>query len=271
METWFPFESGVYDVSPGLRALKGKAFLLDGFERYRRERLAARASRTIYMESGYPVETKAAAAGFIAARLTAEHPDFFDLAGGRLHCRLTGDVVSLDADGLGSMLLQVCEDVAVIQVTTESEYLAAASIALPSSWRLEEKIGRGFAAIHEPVPGMKLAPAAAIARSLASKGPYERFAWGLTNDDVLDQYAPAHAEVQPEPLFIRVERQTTHPLAGCGAWVFTIRPSNTPAESLTRDQREALARALENMTPEQAAYKGVLGTREAIAAKLRQG
>lgn len=270
MDTRFPFESGVYDVSPGLRALKGKAFLLDGFERYRRERLAARASRTIYMESGYPVETKAAAAGFVAARLAAEHPDFFDLAGGRLHCRLTGDAIEISSDCLEPLLLQVAEDVAVFHIDGEREYLAAASIALPSSWRLEEKIGRGFAEIHEPVPGMKLGSAAAIARTLAVKGPYERFAWGLTNEDVLDQYAPAHAEVQPEPLFIRVERQTTHPLAGCGAWVFTIRPSNTPAESLTRDQREALVRALESMTPEQASYKGVLGTREAIAAKLRR-
>ncbi|MBE0657410.1 MAG: DUF3445 domain-containing protein [Bryobacteraceae bacterium] len=270
MDTHFPFESGIYDVSPGLRPLTGKVFLFDRFDLYRRQRLAARASRTIYMESGCPEATKAAAAGFIAARLAAEHPDFFELAAGRLHCRLTGDAVEINSGCLEPLLLQVAEDAAVFQIDGEREYLAAASIALPSSWRLEEKIGRGFAEIHEPVPGMKLAPAAAIARSLASKGPYERFAWGLTNEDVLDQHAPAHAEVQPEPLFIRVERQTTHPLAGCGAWLFTIRPSNTPAERLTQGQREALARALESMTPAQAAYKGVLRTREAIAARLRR-
>lgn len=270
MDTHFPFESGIYDVSPGLRPLTGKAFLLDGFERYRRERLAALASRTIYMESGCPEATKAAAAGFIAARLAAEHPDFFELAGGRLHGRLTGDAIEISSGCLEPLLLQAAEDAAVFQIDGEREYLAAASIALPSSWRLEEKIGRGFSAIHEPVPGMKLAQAAAMARTLATKGPYVRLAWGLTNDDVLDQYAPVHAEVQPEPLFIRVERQTTHPLPGCNAWLFTIRPSNTPSERLTQGQREALARALESMTPAQAAYKGVLGTREAIAARLRR-
>ena len=270
METQYPFESGVYDVSPGLRPLTGKAFLLGGFERYRRERLAARASRTIYMESGCPEAAKDAAAGFIAARLAAEHPDFFELAGGRLRCRLTGDAIEISSGCLEPLLLQVAEDAAVFRIDGAREYLAAASIALPSSWRLEEKIGRGFAEIHEPVPGMKLAQAAAMARSLASKGPYERFAWGLTNEDVLDQHAPAHAEVQPEPLFIRVERQTTHPLAGCGAWLFTIRPSNTPADRLTQDQREALARALESMTAAQAAYKGVSRTGEAIAARLRR-
>ncbi|MBA3975879.1 MAG: hypothetical protein C0504_16865 [Candidatus Solibacter sp.] len=271
MDSWFPFESGIYDVSPGLRALAGPVFLLEGFERYRRERLAARASRTIYMESGCPARTKAAAATFIASRLCAERPDLFETSGGRLRCRLTGDAVPAGGESLEELLLQVCEDVAVFQVATEGEHLAAASIALPSSWRLEEKIGRGFAAIHQPVPGMKLAPAAAIARSLAAKGPYERYAWGLTNEDRLDQYAPVHAEVQPEPLFIRVERQTMHPLPGCGAWLFTIRPSNTPAERLTQGQREALARALESMTPAQAAYKGVEGTRQAVAVKLRGG
>lgn len=271
METRYPFESGVYDVSPGLRVLTGKAFILDGFDRYRHERLAARASRTIYLESGCLTETKATAAMFVAGRLAGEHPEHFDLSDGWLHSRLTGVSLCCDGGGFEELLMQVCEDVAVFQLTRESEYLAAASIAMPSSWRLEEKIGRDFAAIHEPVPGMQLAPGTAIARSLATKGPYERYAWGLTNKDVLDQYAPAHAEVQPEPLFVRVERQTTHPLPGCGAWLFTIRPSNTPAEQMSEKQRESLARALESMTPEQAAYKGVLGTRQAIAERLRSG
>lgn len=270
MEIRLPFESGVYDVSPRLRPLTGKAFLFDGFERYRRERLAARASRTIYMESGCPARTKEAAAGFVAARLAAEHPEHFESAAGRLICRLTGDAVSIGGESFESQLLQVCEDVAVFQMDGEREYLAAASIAMPSSWRLDEKIGRGFAAIHEPVPGMKVEAAVTLARTLADKGPYERFAWGLTNEDALDQYAPAHAEVAPEPLFIRLERQTTHPLPGLNAWLFTIRPSNTPAERLNAAQRDSLARALDSMTPEQAAYKGVFRTREAIVARLRQ-
>ena len=110
MDSWFPFESGIYDVSPGLRALAGPAFLLDGFERYRRERLAARASRTIYMESGCPAPTKATAAQFIASRLCAEHPGFFEMTEGRLRCRLTGEVVPAGEESLEALLLQVCEE-----------------------------------------------------------------------------------------------------------------------------------------------------------------
>lgn len=271
MDNWFPFESGIYSVGPGLRLLTGDIFLLDDYSRYRRAKLAARQMRTVYMECDCPERTKAAAAAFVARQLIKEHPEQFDLNGDRLTCRLTGETVEATGDNLDGLLMQVAEDVAVFQVTEQREYLAAAQISMPSSWRLSEKIGRDFAAIHEPVPGMKLANSSDLARSLAEKGPYERFAWGLTNEDVLDQYAPAHTEVQPDSLFVRVERQTTHPLPCGDAWVFTIRPENTDVSLLTTAQRESLAQAIESMTEAQAAYKGVAGTREAIVERLRDG
>jgi len=268
---WFPFESGMYSVGPGLRLLACRTFLIEDFSRYRREKLAARAARTVYMESDCPERTKAAAAHFIAGQLVKEYPESFEFSGPRLACRLTGDTVEVTGAELDRLLMQVAEDVAVFQVAALREYLAVAQICMPSSWRLEEKIGRSFADIHEPVPGMKLENASDFARSLAAKGPYERFAWGLTNEDVLDQYAPAHAEVQPDSLFVRVERQTTHPLPCGDAWMFTIRPMNTSVDLLSGPQRESLAKAIESMTEAQAIYKGVAGTRKAIVERLRSG
>jgi hypothetical protein len=165
--------------------------------------------------------------------------------------------------------MQMTADLAVVQIDDSRDSLAAGHICIPSSWRLEEKVGRPFVEVHEPVPGISMNGAEAMMQSLASKGPYERYAWGVTNYDVLDQEAGVHADVAPEPLFVRIERQTTHPLLGCDAWLFTIHPVNIPVGGLTEAQRGGLARAIESMTEAQAAYKGLTRTRAAVVAAIR--
>lgn len=269
MPLFFPFESGFYSVRPGLRQLGGPATSVADFERYRREKLAARAQRETYLEHELTPATRDAASHYLAHLLTHEHPDVYSLEADTLTCALTGESVALNADALKQIPLHMCEDVAVVQVTPEREYLAAGHICLPSSWRLEDKIGRPFIEVHRPVPGMQFQGMDALVRSLASRGPYERYAWGVTNFDVLDQRADVHAEVQPQPLYVRVERQTLHPLPECSAWLFLIHPSNTPVEALTHEQRVKLADAIESMTEEQALYKGLATTQQAVVERLR--
>lgn len=250
----FPFESGAYSVAPGLRLLSAPAISVRNLDRYRREKAVAAAKRQVCMEHELPASTRAAALRRLVELLTGEHPDVYRKP-------LPGSLEQLP--------MLMAEDVAIVQLDGEREWLAFGHICLPSSWRLEDKIGRPFLEVHRPVPGFPEQGAAALVRSLTTKGPYERFAWGLTNFDVLDQEAGVHADVEPEPLFVRVERQTMHPLPECAAWLFLIHPANTPVEDLTREQRLRLADALDSMTPEQAAYKGLATTRAAVTARLR--
>lgn len=270
MDRLLPFESGVYSVRPGLRLLDGPATSVENFDRYRREKLAACAKRETYIEQGLRDDTRRAAARKLAELLSAEHPEHYAFNGQVVECRLTGDAVALNREALRRLPMRMTEDVAVMQLDGERDALVMGNICLPSSWRLEEKIGRPFVEVHAPVPGIPLEGAGAIVRSLATKGPYERFAWGLTNFDVLDQEAGVHADVQPQPLFVRVERQTTHPLPECDAWIFLIHPENVSVERLSREQRHLLARAVESMSDEQAAYKGLCGTRQAVIAALSE-
>jgi hypothetical protein len=232
------------------------------------EKLAARAKREVYLERGLRPQSREAAARKLCELLTTEHPTVYSMRGDALHCELTGETRAAD---LREVPMLMTADVAVVQIDEDGDRLAAGHICIPSSWRLEEKVGRPFAEVHAPVPGISMSGAEAMMRSLASKGPYERYAWGMTNFDLLDQEAGAHADVAPDPLFVRIERQTTHPLAGCDAWLFTIHPRNVPAAALTGGQREGLARAIESMTEEQAEYKGLARTRRAVAAGLRSG
>lgn len=264
-----PFSSGVYSVAPGLRRLIGPATSIDGFSRYRSEKRAAASSRAVYLEHELPSLIHEEAVRYLAQLLVREHPDVFTLESGTLRSSLSEDVVALNDDALRTMPFLMTEDVAVMRVTADREYLAAGHICLPSSWRLEDKIGKPFAEVHAPVPGIALQSASAMVRSLATRGPYERYAWGLTNVDVLDQQAGVHAEVQPHPLYVRIERQTIHPLPHCGAWLFLIHPSNTRADTLSHAQKLQLAAALESMTPAQAVYKGIAATRRSIIDALR--
>lgn len=266
----FPFESGIYSVRPGLRMLHGRATSVADFDRYRREKRAACARRETYLERGLRDQTRRAAARRLAELLSGEHPESFQFDGEMLRCGLTGERVPLDGEALRRLPMVMTEDVAVVQVNGDHDALVAGSICLPSSWRLEDKIGRPFAEVHAPVPGIPLEGAAAMVRSLAMKGPYERFAWGLTNVDVLDQEAGIHAGVLPEPLFVRVERQTTHPLPECEAWMFLIHPENVSVKKLSQDQRRKLALAVRSMSEEQAAYKGLKETRGAIVKALSE-
>jgi hypothetical protein len=226
-----------------------------GLRRYREEKRRAAERRVVCLAHEFRDVTRAAALGKLRALLETEHPEVYR--------------PGLLPEGLEELPFEIAEDVAVVQVDGEREYLAFGHICLPSSWRLEDKIGRPFLEVHRPVPGFPVAGAAKLAASLVRKGPFERFAWGLTNEDVLDQEAGVHAEVQPSPLWVRVERQTIHPLPECGAWLFLIHPSNTAVERLTDWQRERLAEALESMTDEQAQYKGVARTRKKICQALR--
>ena len=250
----FPFESGVYSVSPGLRPLEPPVLRFDQLERYRAEKQAAAAMRPVCLEHQLPAETRRAAIARLRALIECECPDF----------------QPVPPDDLTALPFLLEEDVAIIQTEGHREWLAFGHVCLPSSWRLEDKIGRPFLEVHQPVPGFPAQGATNLVRSLTTKGPYERFAWGLTNEDRLDQTAPVHADVlpPPAPLFVRVERQTIHPLPGCGAWLFTIHPANTPVEELRPEQRAALAAALTSMTPEQAVYKGLGTTRAEVTAAL---
>lgn len=252
----YPFETGVYSVAPGLRRLSGDVISVRHLDRYRREKAAAAAKRRVCMEHELPEQTRAAALRRLLELLTSEHP--------AVYCEPL-------PHSLEQLPMLMAEDVAIVQLDGEREWLAFGHICLPSSWRLEDKIGRPFLEVHRPVPGFPEQGAAAMVRSLTTKGPYERYAWGLTNFDVLDQEAGVHADVEPAPLYVRVERQTIHSLPECSAWLFLIHPANTPVEELTREQRLRLADALDSMTPEQAAYKGLASTRAAVTARLRAG
>ena len=319
---YFPLSKGVYDVKPGLIAFgtdlgNGVAdrhlFQIDDYySSYRNAKLAARGERLgkYYQILRYSGPLAGSLAAFIAARLAAEHPQAFALRterqGQLLHCRLSGERLRFDADGhlandsaqpergpayasaLDALACQLQEDLAVVCRGDGENWLAALHLCFPGYWAAETKIGKDFAAVHGPVPGMERTnrSASEIVDAMIDRGPYVRFVWGLSTDSRLNHH-PRPPDCLPadqraawqgrrfdpdDPrLFLRVERQVIWGFPQYHAALFTIRTYLTDVAAMRRDrcQRDKLCAALRSMSVEALQYKK-LADREAIISWLKQ-
>ncbi|MFQ5756603.1 MAG: DUF3445 domain-containing protein [Acidiferrobacterales bacterium] len=319
--SYFPLCSGRYEVNPGLfpfgtdfgnAAADEKIFQIDTeFARYRTAKLRARSERLskYYCLHHYTSAVARKITDFIARRLAREYPLWFtltdDVAGRTdFYCALTHErlvfdagmtlsdiqfenqrVVPLYASALDALCCQIQEDVAVIS-RTGSNWLSAIHLCYPNHWAAEHKIGKDFASIHEPVPGFGKINAKAIALvdAMINKGPYVRFAWGLSTDARLNHHPVPppgiplghwqgrHFRKDESKLFLRVERQTIWGFPEVSAALFTIRTYITDCRSCktSSDKLIKLESAIESMTTESLTYKGLVSAKADILSWLRK-
>lgn len=175
---------------------------------------------------------------------------------------------------LQSLSLGIAEDIAVVQINQDgTDRNVFLSIAAPSRWAPEEKIGRSFIATHTPVPHMEktLSVAGKLQQMIIEKGPFVRFTWGISTTPALDTHP-----VQTEPpyaggdAFLRVERQVIRRIPGHQAFIFTIRVTVEPLSAVRRVQADAqaLAAALRSMDEQSRIYKSVNGHVENLCTYL---
>lgn len=156
--------------------------------------------------------------------------------------------------------------------------LRAGALCFPSGWALEEKIGRDMDFIHGVVPGLNAALASPIQQFLSKLKPgmaFLRDNWGLAATDELNLH-PARGVPPPMPpvslarLWLRVEYQALMALPRTKGIVFGIRIALHRLDRIVgSDAAAGLARALETMPPEVAAYKRLDGIRGEVIRLLR--
>lgn len=314
---YFPLDRQRFEFKAGLHILgtdfgngdaDTKVFQIDAsFDHYRLCKLRARAERLskYYQLHQYTPAVAQQIARFIAYRLTQEHASDFSVeqrthGGTVLNCALTGEALVFGADmqlieaksqvdppyvsSLDALACQTQEDLAVLRVA-DRQWLSAVHLCFPNHWAAEEKIGRNFAEIHSPVPGMEKisARAHALVDAMIYKGPYVRFAWGLSTDTHLNHHpqsrpdVPQHAwqgrafsRTRPE-LWLRIERQTSWGFPQIAAALFTIRTYFTDCRQIRRDSSKLarLTSAIESMTPDTLRYKGIADAKPEILRWLR--
>jgi len=312
---YFPLENGRYEVKPGLYKFphdfgQGMAdrqvFQFDHtFAQYRAEKLAARAERLgkYYCRQGCAQEVESLISRFIIQRLVEDQPAKFQLEKAAkeriLHCLPSQDVLSFDSeyrlmgtqtenggsaeyvDSFDALACQIQEDLAVVQLQNDGvDRVTALHLCLPNHWSAEEKIGRSFRDVHQPVPGMTRMNLTAeqLMQAVIHKGPFVRFAWGIATDarlnhhpqppsgiDAKDWQGRAFDPAQAQ-LYLRVERQTIHGFPAQGCALFTIRTYlyDIDTDNFAAEHRDRIASAIESMTEDSARYKGLEEDRGAI-------
>jgi hypothetical protein len=125
-----------------------------------------------------------------------------------------------------NLAMQIQEDLAIHRISDDNDWLAATHICLPSSWNPEEKLGKNFNQIHEPIPGMNLSNSRKLIEAAIYHGPYERFVWGLIYENELNY----HPSIQRRPFdknnptfFVKVERQIMAGLPEHKSMLFILR------------------------------------------------
>jgi hypothetical protein len=155
-------------------------------------------------------------------------------------------------------------------------HLCGGSVCFPSSWSLEEKMGKKLEEIHDPVPGLNDAIAPRINSFLRAMKPgisWNRMNWGLSRSPELNQH-PARVLPRLESstprgeIFLRVEWQSLVALPS--GVLFGIRIFVYPIARILQQQslRLGLEKALRTMPDSVAKYKNLLSARARILALL---
>jgi hypothetical protein len=152
--------------------------------------------------------------------------------------------------------------------------LCGGCVCFPSSWSLEEKVGRPLDWIHAAVPGLNQQIGRRIQVFLTGMKPgvaWERSNWGLSRSRELNQH-PARALPRleghegTEEVWFRVEHQALVALPRTASILFGIRISVHPLTAFASEPvaRERLCRALRTMPDAVAEYKGLLQARARV-------
>lgn len=180
--------------------------------------------------------------------------------------------------------LAVQEDLLLLAPHGPTYRLVAGALFFPALWRLQDKMGKGLAAIHGPVPNYPAQLETGMDRLFAhlqAGQPLERFNWTL--HDSPDLYRPgAHGAAEQDwpvdpalgqKLWLRGERQVLLRLPETGLILFTIktwRDRLDHAVAADPRWRDFLGRVLDEMPAEMKAYKSLPAREAALRAWLAE-
>lgn len=222
----------------------------------------------------------------LVTHLAGNHQMSHRIDGTHVHIGNSGRVVNIADDTVpilwrAARLVQ--EDLCLMRRHVDSWRLAAAALAFPSSWKLADKIGRPMADIHAPVPGFAGRMAQIIERifdNLDDAQPVVRFNWSIYDNEALFHPEPHEGRswrtgeaLDPDQVFLRIERQTLTKLPMSGDILFTIRIHVDPISSLKgRKDREMLCQSMGKelmaLDPDQLSYKAMQRHREMLTDLL---
>ncbi|MCW3109666.1 MAG: hypothetical protein JWQ09_4172 [Segetibacter sp.] len=295
---YLPFLDGKYSVAPALLPVKKidipankYVFEIDeSYQEYLDNKQSCREENIhkYYIEKNLSAETVASVNQYIVQQLVKEYPAYFHLKQEDGDCyilinqlqnislRWKEDWIQVENHPYLSLFdalaNQVQEDFAICQLQGDKDWMAAIHICSPNHWEPAKKAGLPFDAIHAIVPGMEkgMSHYFKMLQSVVNKGPFIRFAWGISTDNRLNHHpvpaAGADAEIwkgrkiqEGCELYLRVEKQSLIGLPENDAFFFTIRTYFYRINELEQHEKAALKAAIDTMSEQSLAYKGLEG------------
>lgn len=249
-----------------------------------KEALIAARREDVFAAQDDTLEAQREVHELLSGHLATVHPQFWQPDDAGIKIIPANRVVSPDpAAPLLAAARLVQEDLVLLRKRPEGWSVVAGCVCFPSSWRLRDKFGKPMHAVHGPVPdfGTGSRNAAMIERifdNMKPETPVWRLNWSLYPDAELfhgDEDRERRRTGELDEIFLRVEHQTLRKLAQSGDILFTIRIHLDPAKLIERHpERQRLASGLlqlvSQLTPQQAAYKGISAIRERLAERLRR-
>lgn len=274
MRRYLPFTSGVYTTAPGLSPLSRgteTTRTLDVDENYlsylkNKEECRREDITKYHCIHEFGDQTRKAVNDKLIELMTSEYPDVFK------------HEVIVDESNYLSLFDALCsklqEDVAVVQMKGEKDWLTAIHLCSPNHWDPRTKIGKPFNEIHVPVPGIErtVKNYQVMLKMIIEKEPFVRFAWGIATDTQLNHHpeTPPGKEIgrrirdNNTELFIRTERQNLIGLKDVDAFIFTIRTYFYKVSELDVNEKKSLAAAINSMSRETLEYKGMIELKDRV-------
>ncbi len=248
---------------------------------YQNKSLQAEVNKSsVYLALDESLEAQEELSALLLKHLTIDHADSYSINKNSLNQESLNlskqnlnwplSTPSSDIEQLWRASLWIQDDICLLQPyyingRTSAYKLTAGSVCAPSHWRLKDKIGADFFALHSPVPGLQSKLQDGIMRLFAKldSAPIVRANWGISVSDTLmrlpeDQQLEESVAADSD-LFLRVERQSLRKLPNTGAIVFTIRVYTYPLESIKAIDGavSALQKSIAAMSQEEYQYKSM--------------
>ncbi len=302
---YLPFMDGKYSVAPGLVALTkatgaDRLFFQidDNYHAYRKNKSDARLENIhkYYVRKGMDPATEEQANRFLVKKLLEEYPNLFEFA--KVHPvhylinHQTAEKIEWKEDWIktitpgyedlfDALCHQVQEDIAICELQPTRDWVSAIHLMAPNHWSPSDKIGKPFSEIHGVVPGMEKLNQQyyRVLESILLKGPFIRFAWGISTDRQLNHHPepPSGVDIsawqgrqadQDADIYVRVERQLLSAIPERSAFLFFIRTYFYSIDEMSSAEKKALADALRSMSPASQAYKGLTGKVDGLVGRL---
>lgn len=267
----FPIRNGKYEVSLGLQKCQGESDLFHVDENHQ-----------LYLEEKQKnLSEDKAKYHFYSER--------FNLIDHQITKKLysiwnNNESAKLSPNSLFEFSLNIQEDLAIVMLDKNGKDSAEAlSLSFPNHWSPASKFQQDFSKVHKPVaniqPLIDIQPK--IIKMMFEKGPYKRFAWGLSTDTRLNHHPEAPKLVRnwegrafdkDNPrLFMRCERQVVWPFPELKASLFTIKTYFFDINEIkkTNEYKEQLISAIESMNDEALVYKGLENSKDDVLKYIR--